>query len=142
MFKKETPFRPISTDICPNACHVFYDSNENECPVCGELRMEGNISALKPRRTFQQLEVAPQIASLFKNQEFLNYLDNPIEESIKGDYIRCLKNYHGLFREKYDLAVVLYTDGFQTHNRGGTKLNSVMLQILNIPENKRYYIAF
>ena len=137
MFKKESPFRPFATDICPETCHVYSNDNETECPSCGTSRFEEKNLTFVPRRTFLQLEVAPQIASLFKNKSFVSGFDTPIEDIVKGNYIKCLRNEHGLFQGQYDIALTLFTDGFQTHDSGGTKLNSVILQVLNIPDKER-----
>lgn len=106
------------------------------CPECNEARYISENSVLKARRTTRQLEVAPQLASLFTSNVFLKQCENPIEDVIKGSYIKELKA-QGLFQGKYDIAVTLYNDGFQTHGRGGTKLNTIQLQILNLPEDQR-----
>lgn len=92
---------------------------------------------MKSKRTTKQLEAAPQLASLFVNNNFLNQCNKPIEEVIKGSYLKDLKQNHGLFNGKYDIGLSLFTDGFQTHGRGGIKLNTIHLQILNLPEEER-----
>lgn len=138
MVRKDTPFKPLIIDTCKDGCYAFPDKEEMTCPICFEPRYYIENSIMKPQKTIKQLEVAPQIASLFTNTQFLNQCEKSIDSIIKGSHIKELKEKHGLFEGKYDIALIMFNDGFQTHSRGGVKLNTIQLHILNLPEEERY----
>lgn len=66
----------------------------------------------------------------------MDQCEQPIESRLKGTYIKELKKL-GLFQGKYDIGLILFNDGFQTHDQGGVKLNTIQLQVLNLPEDER-----
>jgi hypothetical protein len=58
------------------------------------------------------LPIIPQLAALFTNASFIVYLNDTnsrIENTFKGNKIQFLKKEFGLFKNKYDLALALYT---------------------------------
>ena len=138
LYNKTTVIKPKVFDICENACHVFVKDTTMHCPKCGLQRFGPSGT---PVRTHTQLPVAPQLASLFKNQSFLNLIancdGNLVAKHFSCDYVEKLIHNVGLFQGKFDLAVSLFIDGFQTHDQGKTSLTIVMLQILNLPPTER-----
>ena len=109
------------------------------CPKCGHQRFDDNG---KPLRTHKQLEVAPQLASLLKNQSFIDLVSNEkynwILKQFPGDYVEASINEKNMFTSKYEIAVALFVDGFRPHEFGKKSLTIVMLQILNLPPSQRY----
>ncbi|KAK4512901.1 uncharacterized protein ATC70_003611 [Mucor velutinosus] len=91
------------------------------------------------------LPIGPQLATLFENPNFIRVLDDEdssIRARFKGDTMLNLVNNKHLFDNRYDIGLSLYVDRFQSHKKGGAKLNLVMLQILNLPSAYRYKIEF
>lgn len=139
LYRNDAPFKPYTVDICLNACYAFQPNAEEDlCPVCFIERYQEDSKT--PQRTIRMLPIAPQLATLFTNPSFLAHLNDSnsiIENTFKGNTIQTLKNDIGLFKSKYDIGLSLFLDAFQSHKRGGVKLNIVMLQILNLPQNVR-----
>gem|GEM_PF-6505766 len=110
--------------------------------MCFEKRFDIDGS---PRRTIKMLPIGPQLATLFENPNFIRVLDDEnssIRARFKGDIMQNLVNNKHLFNNRYDIGLSLYVDGFQSHKKGGAKLNLVMLQILNLPSAYRYKMEF
>ncbi|KAL0145727.1 hypothetical protein V8B55DRAFT_1322215, partial [Mucor lusitanicus] len=92
-----------------------------------------------------RLLIGSQLATLFTNSSFIKLLNNEelsIKNTFQGDTMQHLQNEEHLFEEKYDIGLSLYVDGFQSHKRGGTKLNLTMPQILNLPPEFRFNMDF
>ena len=137
--KKQTVVKTNKYDICISGCYCFKNKATKKCSVCFENRFDKRGKA---RRTHKQLEIAPQLASLFKSTSFVddaNQSDgNPISKYFQGTFVQKLIDEVGLFKGKHDLALGLYVDGFRPQEYGKKGLVTVMLQILNLPESERY----
>lgn len=146
IYRKNSPFRPTTIDICPNACEAFTSPDDDECSTCFEPRyVVGKNGKKEASRTHQQLPIAAQIVSIFTNPNFIKAIS--VDCSISNSSTITNIFSQSLFKEikdkniissQFDLFLALYIDGYQTHKRGGTKLNIIMLHILNLPESERY----
>lgn len=146
VYRSNAPFRLLWIEICVNSCYTFIRPAEDKCPFCLELRYkisEKDDGKIIPRKIHQKLTIAPQLVSIFTNSSLIDAISisHPPNDSscIKNIFNRSLfkdiKD-HKLIGSQHDLFLALYIDGYQTHNRGVTKLNIIMLHILNLPESK------
>lgn len=95
-----------------------------------------------PQRTVRRLPIIPQLAALFTNASFIVYLNDTnsrIENTFKGNKIQFLKK--NLAYSKTSTILLWHCSHMlsQPHKRGDMKLNIVMLQILNFPQNITSY---
>ncbi|CEP16783.1 hypothetical protein [Parasitella parasitica] len=127
LYRKDAPYAPYTVDCCQNTCYAFQNTDESVCPECGSERYDASG---KTKRSIRCLPIGPQLASLFINPSFLAQINEPnasIRQTFKGEILQRLVNEKELFSSKYDIGLALFVDGFQTHKRGGVKLNVVML---------------
>ncbi|OBZ81113.1 hypothetical protein A0J61_10839 [Choanephora cucurbitarum] len=112
---RATVIKPKVVYICVNACHVFVKDSATDCPKCSHQRFDDNGKPLRPPK---QLEVAPQLASLLKNQSCIDLVFNEkyncMLKQFPGDYVEALINEKDMLL----IAVVLFVDGFRPHEFG------------------------
>lgn len=140
--KKQAPFQPIEFDCCIAGCYLFNNEEELQCPYCEEERFEQD--GLTARKVHKQLPIGPQLASFIQSKQMREklYSFQPEKETgelktiFDGRLFNELKN-QGLFKNKYDLGISLCMDGFVAFNKKGSKLISIMIQVLNLDETER-----
>uniref|UniRef100_A0A1C7MGF6 Uncharacterized protein n=1 Tax=Choanephora cucurbitarum TaxID=101091 RepID=A0A1C7MGF6_9FUNG len=135
--KQESVFRPREVDQCSSFYYAFNKLNETHCSSCGGSRYDeqGN-----PVSKHLQLEIAPQLASLFKNETFAKQSKffglDCLPKIFKGDYLDKLTRRTKLLKGDHNRALGLFIDGFNPHEYSNDSMTILNLQIFNLPENE------
>jgi hypothetical protein len=124
------------------------DDTETVCcknSACNEPRFGTDG---RPRRNMKMLSVGEQVAQMIatdKTRDLMKYRHN--YRSIEGEFkdyfdgaaYKYFKEETSLFSGEYDVAMVLFVDGFcASKNNKGDKLTIVHLLNMNIPPEYRY----
>ncbi|KAI8330408.1 hypothetical protein EDC96DRAFT_585004 [Choanephora cucurbitarum] len=133
--KEECIFNPLLIDVCQECRFAIRDDDTMVCPLCNNQRLE---ESGKPYATHQQLEVAPQLASLFLNKSFINQPDNfginCLSRLFKGDYLNQMIERINFLNGAHNLAVALFFDGFN-HNQ----FEENLIDVATIPKTKNLH---
>lgn len=109
------------------------------CPKCNGDRYDEHR---RPKLKHSQLEIAPQLASLFGNNTFVQepsfFGVECLGKIFKGDYLNEMIQRTSFLDGRYNLAVGLFIDGFNPHEYNNDSMTVVNLEIVNLLETQRY----
>ena len=159
--------KPIIYHCCVNSCVAYTGkyANLNDCPFCQEPRYFDDVKQ-KPRYKFSYIPLIPQLKAIFTNPAYRelcmyrgdhNYSPELITDYCDGAHYRTLlgKNVetihedgrrevlqHKHFSDKRDIALGLFTDGFQLFKKSRVQKSSTPLLLvnLNLPPTVRTHL--
>lgn len=143
VIKREFPAKPKRFAMCPNKCGIFMHNEETHCPTCKTPRNDING---KPFATMQYLPLADQLAVLLgrsSTREKLNYrlqretpADGVMIDYFDGEIWKTRQKQ--LFTNPYDIALMLFVDGFKVFSMSNISLTMVHAVVLNMSPSERY----
>ncbi|KAG2213291.1 hypothetical protein INT45_014317 [Circinella minor] len=136
--------KPVQYDVCPG-CSMYTDDSLDKCPNCNKPRFKvsanGKITSLE---TTYQLPLSQHLASYLQSPA-LRYLmgyrwRRSVETTMKDifDGSTYLSIREQLFQQPEDIAIALFTDGFNVFKKRSYTVTLVMATILNLLPEERF----
>ncbi|SAM02736.1 hypothetical protein [Absidia glauca] len=130
------PIDAKSYSVCVKGCMLFNNNTLTQCLICKAPRYKDETYNI-PRRLILTVSLADQLALLIFNKatrERLLYRSQ-YQQTTKMDDIFAGSNYrsvaHQLFPNELDIALSLYTDGFNSSSSKAGKMTMVHVVINN-----------
>jgi len=159
--------KPTIYHCCINSCIAYMGkyANLDVCPFCQEPRFFDSVKPT-PRYKYLYIPLIPQLRAIFTNPTYWelcaycgdhNYLSNQTADYCDGTHYRALLNknmeiihedgqrevlQHKHFSDKQDIALGLFTDGFQLFKKSRVQKSATPLLLvnLNLPPTVRTHL--
>lgn len=130
-------------DMCKNKCGVYINDEDSQCQTCMAPRYDAGG---KPFATMQYLPLASQLATMIgrvSTREKLEYrlqhetpADGAMMDYFDAEIWRTKQQQ--LFNNDYDIALLLFVDGFKVFSMSNISLTMVHAVVLNMSPSERY----
>ncbi|KAG2216889.1 hypothetical protein INT45_010585, partial [Circinella minor] len=148
LIKKISIVKPVQYDVCPNGCYMYTDSSISNCPHCNSLRFKPSRNDKTiPMTTTHQLPLSQHLGSYFQSPALRHLMGYRWRQSVQTtmkdifDGTAYLSMRDQLFKQPEDIAIGLFTDGFNVFKKRSYTITLVMATILNLPPEERYILS-
>ena len=146
LIKKISIVKPVQYDVCPNGCYMYTDSSiSNNCPHCNSPRFKPSRNDKTiPMTTTHQLPLSQHLGSYFQSPALRHLMGYRWRQSVQTtmkdifDGTTYMSMRDQLFKQPEDIAIGLFTDGFNVFKKRSYTITLVMATILNLPPEERY----